>query len=277
MRALFRSAALAALATSCTALSELPFWARGGTLWTSITAAQGSLGRQPASSARWIELPVDHFDLQSHAIFRCRYFIDDSGWAGSVRPAALFFVMGGEGPATGAGGGYVGQLAATHRARVVAIEHRGYGESVPGGMPNATNPGGLSLSHLRFVTSEQSLADAAALLDALNPNMAVPAFTFGGSCTRARSNPDARITLTESNAVRAHHAFPTLSPTHCAPAARPQNDADSGALSAWFRLKYPTRTRGSLSSSGVVNTIFDFVGFDEQVCPTLDRLEPIGR
>jgi len=39
----------------------------------------------------------------------------------------------------------------------------------------------------------------------------------------------------------------------------------SGALSAWFRLKYPHLTSGSLSSSGVVNAIFDFTAFDTQV------------
>lgn len=39
----------------------------------------------------------------------------------------------------------------------------------------------------------------------------------------------------------------------------------SGALSAWFRLKFPQITRLSLSSSGVVNAILNFVEFDEQV------------
>eukprot|EP01116_Phalansterium_solitarium_P011372 TRINITY_DN2702_c0_g1_i1.p1 TRINITY_DN2702_c0_g1~~TRINITY_DN2702_c0_g1_i1.p1 ORF type:complete len:504 (-),score=120.63 TRINITY_DN2702_c0_g1_i1:167-1585(-) len=39
----------------------------------------------------------------------------------------------------------------------------------------------------------------------------------------------------------------------------------SGALSAWFRVKYPHITVGSLASSGVVNAILDFPQFDEQV------------
>eukprot|EP00026_Physarum_polycephalum_P008650 Phypoly_transcript_08744.p1 GENE.Phypoly_transcript_08744~~Phypoly_transcript_08744.p1 ORF type:complete len:444 (+),score=66.79 Phypoly_transcript_08744:144-1475(+) len=39
----------------------------------------------------------------------------------------------------------------------------------------------------------------------------------------------------------------------------------SGALSAWFRLKYPQITVASVSSSGVVNAILDFTAFDEQV------------
>jgi len=39
----------------------------------------------------------------------------------------------------------------------------------------------------------------------------------------------------------------------------------SGAFSAWFRLKYPHLTIGSLASSGVVHAILDFVEFDQQV------------
>ncbi|EFA76774.1 peptidase S28 family protein [Heterostelium album PN500] len=39
----------------------------------------------------------------------------------------------------------------------------------------------------------------------------------------------------------------------------------SGALSAWFRVKYPHVTVGSVASSGVVNAILDFTAFDEWV------------
>ena len=35
----------------------------------------------------------------------------------------------------------------------------------------------------------------------------------------------------------------------------------SGALSAWFRLKFPHITVGAISSSGVVNAILDFTAF----------------
>lgn len=38
-----------------------------------------------------------------------------------------------------------------------------------------------------------------------------------------------------------------------------------GALASWFRIAYPDKTVGSLSSSGVVNSIFDFVMFDVHV------------
>ncbi|KAM9995201.1 hypothetical protein ACTFIY_001384 [Dictyostelium cf. discoideum] len=39
----------------------------------------------------------------------------------------------------------------------------------------------------------------------------------------------------------------------------------SGALSAWFRIKYPHITVGSIASSGVVHSILDFTAFDAYV------------
>ena len=38
-----------------------------------------------------------------------------------------------------------------------------------------------------------------------------------------------------------------------------------GALASWYRTAYPDATIGSLSSSGVVNCIIDFTGFDKAV------------
>ncbi|KAG8092248.1 hypothetical protein GUJ93_ZPchr0012g21926 [Zizania palustris] len=39
----------------------------------------------------------------------------------------------------------------------------------------------------------------------------------------------------------------------------------AGALSAWFRLKFPHLTCGSLASSGVVLAVYNFTDFDKQV------------
>ena len=39
----------------------------------------------------------------------------------------------------------------------------------------------------------------------------------------------------------------------------------SGALSAWFRLKFPHLTCGSLASSAVVLAVYNYSEFDQQV------------
>jgi hypothetical protein len=45
-------------------------------------------------------------------------------------------------------------------------------------------------------------------------------------------------------------------------------------MSAWFRVRYPNVTVGSVSSSGVVNPILDFVQFDMQVAKSLQEVNP---
>ena len=44
----------------------------------------------------------------------------------------------------------------------------------------------------------------------------------------------------------------------------------AGALSAWFRLKFPHLTCGSLASSGVVLAVYNFTDFDKQVSTGAD-------
>lgn len=44
-----------------------------------------------------------------------------------------------------------------------------------------------------------------------------------------------------------------------------------GALSAWFRYKYPHLTAGAIASSAVVNAIEDYKDFDEQIYLSAER------
>ena len=43
------------------------------------------------------------------------------------------------------------------------------------------------------------------------------------------------------------------------------SDLYSGAPSAWFRLKFPHLTCGSLASSAVVLAVYNYTEFDQQV------------
>lgn len=45
----------------------------------------------------------------------------------------------------------------------------------------------------------------------------------------------------------------------------------AGAMSAWFRYKYPHLAVGSISSSGVVNAIDDFSGYEKQVLEDISK------
>ncbi|MCO5558383.1 hypothetical protein L7F22_011965 [Adiantum nelumboides] len=45
----------------------------------------------------------------------------------------------------------------------------------------------------------------------------------------------------------------------------------AGALSAWFRLKFPHLARGSLASSAIVNAIQDYFAFDQQVAKSIGQ------
>lgn len=47
----------------------------------------------------------------------------------------------------------------------------------------------------------------------------------------------------------------------------------AGAMSAWFRYKYPHLAIGSISSSGVVNAIDEFSGYEKQVVEDIKKCE----
>jgi len=95
-------------------------------------------------------------------------------------------------------------LAKYIKARVIALEHRYYGESQP--------RLDWTYSNLRWLTADQALADIANFCASLVPGKRV--ITIGGS-------------------------YP-------------------GAMSSWFRNKYPHIALGALASSAVVDAVYDF-------------------
>lgn len=120
----------------------------------------------------------------------------------------------------------------------MTLEHRFYGDSLPAG-PNFT------VANLRLLTVEQALADLARFITHYARGRKV--VTFGCSYAGAM----ARVSC-------------LFYPAHRAP----------GAMSAWFRVRYPNVTVGSISSSGVVNPIRDFSAFDVQVTKSLASVAP---
>ena len=111
--------------------------------------------------------PLDHFDALEPRTWRQRYFANTEHFdaAGSARPTLVFLCVGGEGPpftpdVVTTGGPHCAlavEMAKTRGALVLALEHRFYGPSQP--------TGDLAVASLRFLSSEQALADLAAFVE----------------------------------------------------------------------------------------------------------------
>ncbi|OQR81524.1 serine protease family S28, partial [Thraustotheca clavata] len=191
-----------------------PTHARGGELFEELMeTAVVSLGASP--SEQWFEQKLDHFSTKRPYHFKQRYYVDDTYYGGEESSPIILYI-GGEGAMNQMPTGYTDTIAKAHNAKVVALEHRFYGKSVP--------KDDLSVANLGYLTVEQALADLNFFIESyqqtLNTTMN-PWIAIGGS-------------------------YP-------------------GALSAWFRIAYPNTTVASLSSSGVVNPVYNFHAFDEQV------------
>lgn len=147
-------------------------------------AAEAYIARSSASSVgrdlpkeQWYTQRLDHFNGQETRTWKQRYFINDTFWNPSA-PGPIFFQMGGEGAVSGEDVVLLQmvQYGIKHGALMVTLEHRFYGTSQP--LPD------LSIESLRFLSSEQALADAAEFLLWLKDQYQAPKspiITFGCS------------------------------------------------------------------------------------------------
>ncbi|TYZ58009.1 hypothetical protein PybrP1_003504 [[Pythium] brassicae (nom. inval.)] len=204
---------------------QLPSYATHGELWKRVQAQNQQLFQANVANnaALWFTQRVDHFAADgeserlaqaTNATFQQRYYEMNSFWRKPDGPVILY--IGGEGPLTGTPAGFVHVLAEKFGAKILALEHRFYGESVPNG--------NLETSNYRFLTVQQALADLKHFREAYQqtlPGAGNQWIAVGGS-------------------------YP-------------------GALAAWFRVAYPDTTVAALSSSGVVEPVYNFYAFDEQV------------
>lgn len=180
------------------------------------------LTSKPKNYTRWFTQNLDHFDGGNSETWQQRYFVNDEFFDQEKRNVA-FLMIGGEGECsdkwmtTGAWVDY----AKVSNAILFQLEHRFYGKSHP--------TEDLSVENLRYLTSEQALADLAMFVDAVNVeyNLSpeVKWIAFGGS-------------------------YP-------------------GSLAAWSRVKYPHLIHGAVSSSGPLLAIPNFQDYFKVVSDDL--------
>ncbi|XP_063920560.1 putative serine protease K12H4.7 isoform X2 [Zophobas morio] len=149
-------------------------------------------------------------------LFNDQYFDPNTG-------GPVFLMIGGEGEAPVewmTGGSWVDD-AEKHGALLLQLEHRYYGKSHP--------TEDMSTENLKYLTSQQALADLATFITAMNKNYSLPSdvkwIAFGGS-------------------------YP-------------------GSLAAWLRFKYPHLVHGAVSSSSPLLAKVDFSNYFKVVRESL--------
>lgn len=171
----------------------------------------------------WFDQKLDHFDPTSNATWKQRYGTNDTFFKpGTDSP--VFLMIGGEGEATPkwlVTGMWI-TYAESYGALCFQLEHRYYGKSHP--------TEDLSTENLKYLSSEQALADLAYFIEGMNKKYNLTSsnkwITFGGS-------------------------YP-------------------GSLSAWVRMKYPHLVHAAVSTSGPLLAEADFSGYNEVVRASLN-------
>ncbi|KAH8690818.1 putative extracelular serine carboxypeptidase [Talaromyces proteolyticus] len=176
-----------------------------------------------------LSVPIDHFHNDtryaphSNSTFPLRYWFDASHY----KKGGPVFVLG-SGEASGEERlpflqkGLIAQLAQETNGIAVVLEHRYYGTSIP--TPD------LSTESLRFLTTEQALADAAYFAK----NIVFPGF--------------------EDQSITAHDT-PYIA----------YGGSYAGAFVAFLRVVYPEVYFGAISSSGVTEAIIDYWQYWEPI------------
>ncbi|XP_043940170.1 thymus-specific serine protease-like [Protopterus annectens] len=183
------------------------------------------LGQAPANwnipKEAFFTQPLDHFSRQTNATYNQRYWVNPDFWNSPNGP--VFLHIGGEAALSeySALAGEHVELAEKYGALVVSVEHRYYGASI--------NLDGLTDKNIRFLSSQQALADLAAfhfhIVQQYNLTRNNTWICFGGS-------------------------YP-------------------GSLSAWFRLKFPHLVYAAVASSAPVRAEMDFTGYNKVVSQSL--------
>lgn len=171
---------------------------------------------------RHIDLPVNHFPNSSRykpdksGTFKNRYWLDASHYSPG---GPVIVLQSGETDATSRlvymQKGILAQLAEATNGIGVVLEHRYYGQSFP--------TDSLSTENLRFLTTEQALADEVYFAQ----NIVFPGLE------------DKNLTSHTTAYLSYGGSYP-------------------GSISAFLRVKYPDVFWGSISSAGVTKAILDY-------------------
>ena len=180
------------------------------------------------------EALADHFDRplsRRPKLWSQRYYVDARFWCG--RGCPIFLYIGGEGPQGPTSPSlFMWTLAKRHRALMLALEHRFYGESRPAA--------DLSLQSLALLTSAQALADLARFMSYIK--------AFDPSVPDRASTPPLAL-----QAAPADSRWVTFGGSY------------PGNLATWLKLKYPGLTAGTVGSSAPVFAQYDFYQYGQVV------------
>ncbi|KAB5547550.1 hypothetical protein DKX38_010956 [Salix brachista] len=185
--------------------------------------------------------------LQDHHKFPQRYyeFLDYF----RIPDGPIFLEICGESSCNGIVNDYISVLAKKFGAAVVSLEHRYYGRSLPFESTTTEN--------LRYLSSKQALFD-----------LAVFRQYYQASCRAMSSTYSLHQILVIVFIVALHMQESLNLKLNRTSVENPWfvfGGSYAGALSAWFRLKFPHLTCGSLASSAVVLAIQNFTEFDQQI------------
>lgn len=169
----------AALAAACVSANTalFPERLRGGRVYREAVAAERAhharIGYVPNMTKNWFPAPIDHSN-PSLGTFQDKFYYDTSYFNGTY----CMFYLNGEGPLGSSVGGYMAELAQGLNACTVTIEHRWYGESLPGG--TLLNKALLT----QTLTVDQAMQDVRLLMTYFETNVIkrnVTWFLVGGS------------------------------------------------------------------------------------------------
>jgi pimeloyl-ACP methyl ester carboxylesterase len=155
-----------------TASVDIPERMRGGKAWKSHKVLKATGGADPDCTPHSWDATVDHFDDSNKDTYKQRYYVDDQYYS---EGGPVFFEIGGEGTLSCSPGGYMAVLAEQYNAKLVALEHRFYGDSIPNDSSETDN--------LKFLTVENALADLNGFTEYYreSANATSKWFVFGGS------------------------------------------------------------------------------------------------